>query len=166
MKPRVRRAGAFAATFAFVVACVGPPEAPSSGAYTLEFPSTAAAVATNTVQLFVFENLDPATKGNFCAEVISRQRRSEPLQASLRGPPVDICSLLEGQGAVTLPYGEVAILAVGERFGKDFLYGCTVQTIGKGDAPVPIALSLASVANPVPPTSCANLGDVCRHACQ
>jgi hypothetical protein len=52
-------------------------------------------------------------------------------------------------------------VAVAQRRGSDFMIGCTLQTLGDGDALTPIALTLIDVGNPVPETTCSSVGDFC-----
>jgi hypothetical protein len=46
------------------------------------------------------------------------------------------------------------------------MIGCAVQTLGDGDAPIPIHLALLDVRVPVPETNCATVGDYCGSRCQ
>jgi hypothetical protein len=153
------------ATAALCAACSSDPE-PSTGNYTIQFPSTAAAVATDTVQLLFFDLPDPpADRGPFCQSLIQARKRKDPQKPSTENVPVNICEMLGGLKPITVAYGEVAILAVAQRRGEDFMIGCAIQTIGNGDAPVPIAMSLIDVGNTVPDTSCASVSDFCSLKC-
>jgi hypothetical protein len=153
-----------------LVACSAGEAAPTSGIVTMQFPSTQAAVATDFVQLFVFD-IPPEERSNVCLDKIAARKRAEPLNASLTPPPWNICELLAGRRPATIPYGEKAILAVAQRKDRndqlqDFMIGCSVQTLGDGDAPLPVRLSLLDVGTPVPETNCATVGDYCGSRCQ
>jgi hypothetical protein len=163
MLKTLARTAAFALPFAAaVLACSAPEDGPSPGTYTVKFPSTAAAVATDTVQLFVYAVPEaPAERTSFCQTLIQARRRNEPREALTTNPPVNICELLQGKKPVTIAYGEKAILAVAQRRGADFMIGCTVQTLGDGNALTPIDLALIDVGNPVPETTCNSVGDFC-----
>lgn len=145
-----------------VGACTAASPGPSPGTYSVSFPSTAAAVATDTVQLLVFEvPTTPLERNNFCQTLIQARKREEPQKPVLQNQPVNICELLLGRRPITIPYGEKAVLAVARRKGKDFLSGCTIQTFGEGDAPLDIALALVDVGASVPDTDCTRVGDFC-----
>ncbi len=146
-----------------VVACSAGTEDPSPGTYTLKFPSTAAAVSTDTVQIVVFEAPPPgsAQRSGFCQELVQARRRKDPQREGVPNPAVNICELLQGRKPITIPYGEKALLAIAQRKGADFMIGCAIQTLGEGDAPLPIDLSLIDVSNPVPETNCSSVGDFC-----
>jgi hypothetical protein len=147
---------------AALLACTAEADGPSAGTYTLKFPSTAAAVATDTVQLFVFDvPAAPAERAGFCQTLIQARKRKDPQRAVASNQPVNICELLQGRKAITIEYGERAILALAQRRGVDFMIGCTLQTLGDGDALTPIDLGLIDVGNPVPETNCNSVGDFC-----
>lgn len=147
---------------AAVLGCNAAADGPSPGTYTLNFPSTAAAVATDTVQLFVFDApKTPAARSGFCQELIQARKRKEPQRPVTSNQPVNICELLQGRKPITIDYGDRAILALAQRRGVDFMIGCTLQTLGDGDAPIPIDLGLLDVGNPVPDTDCSSVGDFC-----
>lgn len=153
-----------------VVACSAGEASPTSGVVSMQFPSTQAAVATDFVQIFVFD-IKPEEAGSICLDKVSARKRQEPLNASLTPPPWNICELLAGRRPATIPYGEKAILAVAQRKDKndqlqDFMVGCAVQTLGDGDAPIPVRLALIDVGTPVPETNCATVGDYCGSRCQ
>jgi hypothetical protein len=162
MMPLRARLGGSVAGAAVVVACAAPSSGPSAGTYTLAFPSTAAAVATDTVQLFVFEAPASAEeRAGFCESLIQGRKRKDPQRPLATNQPVNICELLLGRKPITLAYGDRAILALAQRRGADFLVGCTLQSLGDGDAVTPIDLALVDVGNPVPETSCNSVGDFC-----
>lgn len=156
--------------FAGVVACSGGEASPTGGVVTVQFPSTQAAVATDFVQLFVFD-ITPEQRPSVCLDKVTARKREEKLNESLAPPPWNICELLAGRRPATIPYGEKAILAVAQRKDRnnelqDFMIGCSVQTLGDGDAPIPVRLALIDVRTPVPDTNCATVGDYCGSRCQ
>lgn len=154
-----------------LVACGGTAE-PSRGTYTIDFPSTAAAVATDFVQILVFDvNNDRAS---LCEDLItSRLTSPDDLVPSVNPPaePTNICELRAGVKPIDIPYGEHALLAIGQRKQgdsggtKDFLIGCAIMTIGNGDAPVSIPVRLVNVNQPVPSTKCGSVGEFCDSKC-
>ena len=160
------------AVAAVVGACTNT-AAPSKGSYTLEFPSTAAAIATDYVQVLVFD-ANGANRDTICGNLITQRLTSpDSLTPSVNppAPAANICQMHAGTLPITVPYGEHALLAIGEKkkgdaATTDFLIGCALMSIGDGDAPVPIALRLVSVNQPVPQTTCASVGDFCALKCQ
>ncbi len=149
-----------------LVACTAASKGPSTGSYQVTFPSTAAAVATDTVQLLVFElPADPGARTDFCLTLIQGRKRLDPQKPILSNTPVNICEMLGGRKPITIPYGEKAVLAVAKRKMNDFLIGCSIQTFGEGDAPLDIDLALVDVGVTVPDTPCATVGDFCTQKC-
>jgi hypothetical protein len=153
-----------------LVACTAGEASPTGGTVTIQFPSTQAAVATDYVQLYVFD-VTPEDRGSICLDKVTARKREEPLNPSFTPPAWNICELLGGRNPATIPYGEKAILAVAQRKDKnnelqDFMIGCAVETVGDGDAPIPIHLALLDVRTPVPDTNCATVGDYCGLRCQ
>jgi hypothetical protein len=167
-RPRSRISlGAVALAVFSLAACTAGEADPSPGTYTVRFPSTQAAVATDTVQLLVFDAPeDEDERAAFCSDLITARRRRDQLEPVVQNPPVNICEMLFGRKPVTVPYGDKAVLAIAQRGGADFMIGCTTQTVGEGDLPLPIVMTLVSLGRPVPPTECVSVGDFCAERCQ
>ena len=124
--------------------------------YTVTFPSTAAAVATDTVQLLVFDVPSGRRATGLLPDAHpGAQAQGRRRSRSLQNAPVNICEMLGGRKPITIPYGEKAVLAVAQRKAEDFISGCVIQTFGDGDAPLDIDLALVDVSNAVPDTTCA-----------
>lgn len=139
---------------------------PSEGSYTVTFPSTAAAVATDFVQLLIFDVTD-ANRASICLDKVTA-RLSDPTSVTpvQTAAPANICEMNLGRKPITFRYGEQAVLAVAQRKDasgllKDFLIGCTVMTIGDGNAPLPIPVHLVSINTPVPTTTCGSVTEFC-----
>lgn len=155
----------------FVVACSAGEADPSTGTYTVQFPSTAAAVATDFVVVLVFDIPDENARTRRCQDLVAERRKGNALRPDYpaQNPPPNICEMLNGKKPLTVPYGEKALLAIAQRKNSDdrvvdFMIGCVVATIGEGNAPVPIELSLIDVAQPVPATTCGSVGEWCASA--
>jgi hypothetical protein len=144
-----------------IASCTAAADGPSKGTYTVQFPSTEAAVATDTVQLLVFEGPKPADRASYCQNLIQGRRRKDPQTPLVRSRPANICELLQGRQPIEIPYGEKAVLAVGQRAAVDFLIGCVIQTFGEGDAPLDIDLTLVDLGEPVPVTDCKSVSAAC-----
>ncbi|AKV03476.1 hypothetical protein AKJ09_10139 [Labilithrix luteola] len=150
-----------------IAACSAGESDPSTGTYTVQFPSTSAAIATDSVQLFVFDvgAGDPNARTTICQNLLQSRKRHDPMSAIVENPPVTTCELLQGAKPISVPYGEHAVLAIGARRGADFLMGCTVQTFGDGNAPIAIPLALADITVAVPATACNSVSDFCAKTC-
>lgn len=163
---RTTFAAGLALTAVVVTSCSAGEKDPSPGTYTINFPSTAAAVATDTVQLLVFDAPKaPADRAGFCQDLIQARKRKDPQKSLINALPVNICEMLQGRKPIQIDYGDKAILAVAQRKAVDFLIGCTIQTLGDGNALVPINLGLIDVGNPVPDTPCTSVSDFCSMKC-
>jgi hypothetical protein len=139
--------------------------APSAGTYTISFPSTAAAVAADSVKVFVFDAADGGAQ--LCPTLVIARRSNQALPTALvEAPAVSPCDLAAGKGAVTISYGTRAVLAVAQKGPSDFLIGCAIQNIGEGSTQVPVQLALAATTVDVPSTTCGTLGDHCAGRCQ
>jgi hypothetical protein len=171
-----RRAGVVLATCAMLFGCAASDPEPSKGNYTVEFPNTAAAVATDYVQILVFDVVDTSKRAELCDKLVSA-RITDPgtLRPSVSppAPPANICEMHAGRKPITVPYGEHALLAIAQRketkdnkeILTDFLIGCAIMTVGEGDAPIPIPLRVVSVSQVVPTTKCASVGAYCGNGC-
>ncbi|MDB4941377.1 MAG: hypothetical protein JWP97_911 [Labilithrix sp.] len=149
-----------------LAACTSGEGDPSTGAYTVDFPSTAAAVATDTVQILIFDPPAAVTdRPTYCQQLIQQRKQKSPQRTVLTTPTVTVCEMLAGDRPITVPYGEHAALAIAKRGNDDFMIGCTLQAFGNGDAPLPISLSLVDVSNPVPDTTCTTVSAFCSNAC-
>ncbi|MBX3206632.1 MAG: hypothetical protein KF764_16280 [Labilithrix sp.] len=167
------RALAFGAVLSLSAACSAGEADPSTGTYTVQFPSTAAAVATDFVQVLVFDVKSPAERASLCQELITT-RLTTPASLAPTLPPApaaNICEMRAGRKPVTVPYGEHALLAVAQKKDRqdqlrDFMIGCAIMTLGDGDAPLTIPVRLVSVNAPVPATTCGSVGEYCDGLCQ
>ena len=140
--------------------------APSSGTYTVNFPSVAAAVATDSVQLMVFDakGQDP---NSVCADLMLKVKSNQDLGPTvLTGPAVAPCDLAAGAKAVTIPYGEKAIVALGTSGGVTLLAGCVEETVGAGNLPVSVSLGIVNTKASVKSTTCTKLSDFCSQKCK
>ncbi len=145
---------------------------PSKGTYTVAFPSTAAAVATDFVQILVFD-VKPDNRKSLCEDLVTaRITQPESLTPSVNppAPAANICEMRAGRKPVTVPYGEHALLAVAQRKDvngnlQDFMVGCAIMTVGEGDAPLAIPVRLISVKDSVPETKCGSVGEYCDGKC-
>ena len=161
---------------AFVVAVgVGcgssQPAAPTQGKYTIDFPTTDAAVATDYVQILVFD-VDVNNPGGQCDQLIkARQSAPQSLNPALAPPATNICEMHAGLRPFTLPYGDHTVLAIGERRHTkdsgldDLLIGCSILTIGPEDPPA-IELHLVTPNQPLPASNCATVSDYCGKTCK
>jgi hypothetical protein len=128
------------------------------------FPSTAAAVAAEEVQVLVFDATDAGA--SFCTDLVVARRSQQALPPAIaESKVVTPCEMAAGKGEVTIPYGLRAVLGVAQKGGQDYLIGCALQQVGSGDAQVPVQLALASTTVAVPSTTCVSLTDYCAVRC-
>jgi hypothetical protein len=172
----MKRAVSIASVSAVVAACSAGEAEPSRGSYTVQFPSTAAAVATDFVQILVFQVKRPEERPTICGDLIAA-RLTDPTTlvptVNPPAPPANICEMRAGRKPITVPYGEHALLAIAQRRDpqrpdqlQDFMIGCAIMTFGQGDAPLPIPVKLVSVNQRVPATNCASVGEFCDGLCE
>ena len=167
------RASVVACVVGFLASCSAGQADPSKGIYSVQFPSTAAAVATDFVQVLVFEVKGPEDRPKLCEDLIAA-RVTDPSSLTPSVPPApaaNICEMRAGRKPISVPYGEHALLVIAQRKDKqdqvkDFMIGCAIMTVGQGDAPLPIAVRLVSVNQPVPPTNCGSVGEYCDFKCE
>ncbi len=141
------------------------------GTFSVEFPSTAVAIAavkqTQGVQVLAFST---AALGDAMAEEAGACQGliEEALTNNLTAVPdamsavVTPCDLLAGKGSVAVAYGNYAFLAVArDASGASYLVGCAEQTMSSSNTMVTIPLSLASDTDTVPTTTCTSLSQAC-----
>jgi len=148
-------------------ACSAPVEhvssPPSNVSYTIQFPSTAAAVAIENMSVQVFA----ASAPDFCATLVAKRRSSAELPAPLAElTSITPCAALSGTGtALTVPNGTVAILVVAKRGGEELLLGCALQEVGAGASAATVSLTLFDGTKSIPPTTCTHLSEKCAGRC-
>jgi hypothetical protein len=136
------------------------PSPPTSASYQIAFPSTAAAVGADTVQVFVYSRATPMTD---CPSLITARSTMQGLPAAVA--QTDQYSLCDGvSGAkgqiANVPYGDVSFLAVTQRAGKDYFTGCALATLSATSAPVEISLGAATTAH-IQSTNCISVSQIC-----
>lgn len=149
-----------------VVSACSSESPPSKGNIGVVFPSTAAAVATDYLQFFIFDPPASADRATVCQDLIQARKKGDYPSPAAQSPLIHVCEALEGVVPVTVPYGEHAVLVIGLRNSKDFLVGCTLQTYGEGDAVLPIALSLIDASSSLPSKTCPTLSAFCSETCK
>ena len=165
MRRAAPRGVALAAALACVCACSAASD-PSRIEYDVTFPSTAAAVAADGVEIHVFDAAKPDVAGDVCASLIVRRRTGQDLPAALVArSDLTPCALRAGQGALAVSYGSRAFLVVAQRARQDFLIGCAYVELSATTAPVEIPLALFATTIAVPTTTCPSLSDHCAGGC-
>jgi hypothetical protein len=137
---------------------------PVGGSFTVDFPTVADAVATSTVQVFVY----PYSAPDSCQTLVEARRTTQASPSGSRAEtqPTSPCSLSGGSGSLSLPFGEYSFLAVAQSSGTDLLLGCAAQTLSDTNSVVTIPLTLASETVSVPATSCTTLSAFCAMQCK
>lgn len=132
-------------------------------AYTVAFPSIAAAVAVDEVQIGAYPDEGPSTCLSLVQKRSSQLDLPAPVAPPVAGPP---CALAGGDVAsIEAGFGRVALLVVARRQGADFLIGCTVQSVTENVESVRVPLTLFNNTVVVPETTCATLSSHCGGGC-
>ncbi|MGH7282317.1 MAG: hypothetical protein ACRELY_12380 [Polyangiaceae bacterium] len=159
-RTRLCAIAAFFSTMA-LVACGGTADK-KSGALTISFPSTNAAVASDKLELHVLDGSDP----NACLNAV-RARQAAPGTAPTATlydiPATDTCEFLSnGVKPFDMGYGARAFLVVAQKGGSDFLIGCTLTGIGDISNQVNVDLTVFDKTTDVPQsTKCSSLSQKC-----
>ena len=165
-RPRARLSGVALATAVIGLSACSAASDPSRIEYDVTFPSTAAAVAVDGLEIHVFDAARPDIAGDVCASLVVRRRSGQDLPASLVArSDLTPCALRAGQGTLGVSYGSRAFLVVAQRARQDFLIGCAHVELSATTAPVEIPLALFATTIAVPPTTCASLSDHCAGGC-
>lgn len=147
------------------------PSPPVNETYRVTFPSNAAAVAAETLQVFVF---DAAAAGTDCASLLLKRKSGSDLGTPLATTDsLLMCDVFSGEAVdggtkgvlPTLTFGSRAFLAVTQRTGKDFFIGCATTNVAADSPPIDLTLGPANATVTVPATSC-TLQTKCAHTCQ
>lgn len=135
--------------------------ADAEGTYVIEFPSSSAVLATESVDVDVYEAADPS----LCINLTERARTNQELpDAIARVARIDPCALASGDGSLRVSSGERAILVRANRGGRAYLVGCSRFVAEPGFvANVTVSL-LPNVAAP-PASTCASMKARCEGAC-
>jgi hypothetical protein len=139
------------------------PSAPVRVPYAVDFPSAAAAIAADTVLLYVF----PSTDESDCLTLADARTHGKDLPAASQQTSAPVCAL-HSQNAnadISVSFGDVAILAVAQRNQKDFLIGCTIEHIDVNVETLSVPLTFIDNKQSVPDTTCATLSDHCANRC-
>ncbi|MEO7113891.1 MAG: hypothetical protein ABI183_25850 [Polyangiaceae bacterium] len=148
-----------------LAACSPGTESQKAGAVSVTFPSTKAAIATDTIELRVFDANAP---GNDCLTLIQTEEKTQPLPKPIYDSgKVDTCAFFANQvKPFDMGYGARSFIVVGQRSNADFVLGCTTAGIGDvaNSVNVELSLNLSTFAptTQVPDSAtCSSLGDRC-----
>lgn len=147
-----------------IAACADDDEAPELS-YALDFPSEAAAIATESVTVYLF----PSTVGD-CLSLIEARTFGKDMPAGAQTATATVCELRGGaqRAQVASEADEVTILAVAQRVDggslRDFLIGCTKQRASEPET-LPVPLTFIDYQQSVPATACPTLSSRCDGLC-
>jgi hypothetical protein len=162
----MRRSAPVIAAGFVVLGCSSSSSGPSPpDGYSLFFPSTDVAVATDTVEVLVFDV--PPDQPDLCATLVLRKKSNQDLGPSLAtSTPRPVCDLATGRGALTVSFGKRAFLAVGRQGQDDYLVGCAALDVAAGTPAPSIYLEYVNdTVRPAPPTQCQSLSQKCKGGC-
>jgi hypothetical protein len=133
------------------------------------FPSTPAAVVTDSVRLYVFAGqLD-------CAELVTIKKTGRPLPPTVVERRATPCELQNGADVEFDRGKSYTVLVSAQVAEKDFLVGCSVQGSFGDVRPAPIDLdyadntfTLSTIEKQTPgaTTRCAKFTDKCNNTCR
>lgn len=152
------------ATSVLLAACAKEEEStPPEIAIQIDFQSTAAAVATDSVKVFVFDGLLG------CNDLIRLRQTEQPLPPRrTETQSITPCQLQNNElNTVELDLKkDYTMLAVGQIGGKDVLAGCTQQPAYGDTRAIDITVALIDDRQKLNPPQCAKLSDKCSGACR
>lgn len=125
----------------------------------IDFQSTAAAIATENVKVYVFAGLLN------CNDLIRLRQTEQALPARVaETPAVTPCQLQRNElNSLELDLRkDYTMLAVGQIGGKDVLAGCTQQAAYGTTVAIDITVALIDDRQKLAPTKCAKLSDKCN----
>ena len=153
-----------ATSILLLAACAKEEEsAPPEIAIQIDFQSTAAAVATDNVKVYVFAGLLS------CNDLIRLRQTAQALPATVaETPSITPCQLQRNElNSVELDLKkDYTMLAVGQIAGNDVLAGCAQQTAYGATRAVDITVALIDDRQKLTPPACAKLSDKCNGACR
>lgn len=116
-----------ALTLAVLGACGGTADE-QKGTLTIGFPSTSAAIASDTLELHVLDGSQP----DACLNAIQTLKKNQPVSGSLYDiPATDTCKFLaNGVKPAEIGYGARAFVVIAQKAGANFLVGCSIAGIG------------------------------------
>jgi hypothetical protein len=153
------------ATF-LLVACSGGTTATQQGTISVTFPSVHAAIASDEIELHVYDVKDQ----NTCLDLVQMRRTAQAIPPGIIDrTPIPTCDFLAGKGVpLDVGYGKRAFLVATRHSGKDILVGCTIQ--GVGDAPIAVDVELTTInaMTQIPGTDadCVTLSMKCQGQCK
>ncbi len=155
------------AVLAISAGCSAKDAAIAPTSVVLTFPSTEAAVASDSVQIQVFDETaaDPANLSGACEDLVAQVGSSQALPAALVDVSTSACALQSGDDPITVGVGVRAFLVTTTSNGTGLLIGCTVESVEGGSLLVPIDLVPLSDAVVVPTTTCTALSQHCSGGC-
>jgi hypothetical protein len=135
---------------------------PSDAQYQVSFPSTAVAVASDTVEVLVF---DATVEGADCLSLVTARESGAGLPKSpvlLHDTGAVPTCQLQDNGTFPLTYGSRSFFAIAQRGGQDFFAGCAQTDVEANIGPVNISLAQVKTGTTVPTTTCTSLSQKCN----
>ncbi len=130
--------------------------------YTLEFPSKQAAIATESLKVYVFD------ASQDCTTLMQSRRAGGVLPTALaETAAAPLCDYISGAAGleIELDANDYVVFAVAQRENLDMLLGCARQRVDTATEHTPVVLTLADETRPIPTTNCALVADKCGGRC-
>lgn len=153
-----------ALAMAMSAACANEEQARSPEiAFSVAFPSAAAAVATETLRVFVFEG------ALHCNDLVRLRQTQQVLPATVaETPSLTPCQLQSNQGndlSLKLKQ-DYTMLAVGQIGGQDVFVGCALQYAYGSTKALSIPLTFIDDRQKLAEQQCTRLSDKCNGLCR
>lgn len=131
--------------------------------FTVAFPSTNVAVATETLDTSVFV----VSRDDACEDIFERRRTNQTLPTPLVSTgPLRTCDVLGGRGEpLQVGLGNRAFLVVGKARGEEIVMGCEVAYVDDRSTAPMVRLTLFDRNTEIPATTCGSLADRCSGTC-
>jgi hypothetical protein len=157
--------GAALVTAVVAVGCSAKDAAIAPTSVTLTFPSVAAAVASDAVQIQVFDETGASDLSGACEDLVAQVGSNQSLPGALVDNNTTACDLASGNAPFTVGVGARAFLVTASSNGTTILIGCSVENVAGGQLLVPVDLVPLSDSVVLPATSCTTLSDHCNGGC-
>lgn len=136
---------------------------PASIPFAVSFPSSAAAIATDNVKIYVFDGAQR------CNDLVRLRQTEQAFPARITETPSLTPCDLSVEGASTLELElrkDYTMLAVGQIAGADVFVGCTQQVQYGTTQALPIELSFIDDRQKLTAQTCVKLSDKCSGLCR
>jgi hypothetical protein len=140
---------------------------PTPASYRIDFKTVEAAIATDFVEVLVYNATGIENK--ICTDIVSSKREGKELtppqfRSTKSHTPCELWANVTQPMDVS--FGSKAFVAIAKRQGTELLIGCKTAAVGPGKAVAVIPMDMFVEGDPLPETKCTRLSDYCGGACR